>query len=103
VLLCQSIRAIDHNLRDFCHRVNAKLRELTAKIRVLAKKADNMRSRIGASIRGQYGFSHTRLIQLGFKPHRSKLKLERELAELSTSGANVPGQAPPPEEEGDAS
>jgi hypothetical protein len=70
-------------------RLNAKLRGLTLKIRVLAKKADNMRGRIGSSIRGHYGFSHTRLIQLGFRPHRGGIKLQRELADLSASEAAV--------------
>jgi uncharacterized protein YhaN len=80
-------------------RYNAKLREMNQKIRALAKKADNLRSRIGASVRGKYGFSHARLIQLGFKPHRGGLKLERELAALSASGETVPGDAPPSEED----
>ena len=51
---------------------------------MLSKKADNLRGRIGASIRGQYGFSHMRLMQLGFRPHRGGIKLQRELADLVT-------------------
>ena len=82
-------------------RYNAKLREMTRKRSVLAKQADNLRSRIGASIRGKFGFSDTRLIQLGFKPHRSRLKLERELAGLPASGEAVPEDVPPSEEEGE--
>lgn len=84
-------------------RYNAKLREMTQKRRVLAKQADNLRSRIGASIRGKFGFSDMRLIQLGYKPHRSRLKLERELANLPASGEPVPEEVPPSEEEGDVS
>ena len=80
-------------------RYTSKLRETTLKRRVLAKQADNLRSRIGASMRGKFGFSHMRLIQLGFKPHRSRHKLERELAALQASGETVPEGAPPPEEE----
>ena len=80
-------------------RYSARLREITLKLRVLGKQADNLRGRIGASIRGQYGFSHTRLIQLGFRPHRSRLKLDRELAAL---GVDAP-QDLVPEPEGDES
>lgn len=79
-------------------RYNAKLREMTRKRRVLAQQADNLRSRIGASIRGKYGFSDMRLIQLGFKPHRSRFKLERELAELPASAETVLEDVPPSEE-----
>jgi hypothetical protein len=80
-------------------RMVAKLRELTLKIRVLSKKADNLRGRIGASIRGQYGFSHMRLMQLGFRPHRGGIKLERELADLAAREETIPKGAPPSEEE----
>lgn len=78
-------------------RYTSKLREITLALRVLAKQADNLRGRIGASIRGQYGFSHSRLGQLGFKPHRSRLKLDRDLAAL---GGTAP-QDVVPEPEGD--
>ena len=80
-------------------RYTARLREVTLKLRVLAKQADNLRGRIGASIRGQYGFSHSRLTRLGFKPHRSQLKLGRELAAL---GVDAP-QDLMPEPEGEES
>jgi len=82
-------------------RYRARSQELTKKLRALGKKGDNLRSRIGASIRGRFGFSHSKLIQFGFKPHRGGVKLARELATLSTPGETTPQDARA-EEEGDA-
>lgn len=48
----------------------AKLREITLKIRKLAKKGDSIRGRIGASLKGRYGFDSFLLIQCGFTPRK---------------------------------
>jgi hypothetical protein len=48
----------------------AQARMATAKIRGLAKRADHLRGRVGASLRGKYGFDSTELIRFGFKPRK---------------------------------
>jgi hypothetical protein len=48
----------------------AQTRILTARIRALAKRADHLRGRIGASVRGKYGFDSSELIRYGFKPRK---------------------------------
>jgi hypothetical protein len=62
----------------------AKLREITLKIRKLAKKGDSIRARIGAGLKGRYGFDSFLLIQCGFTPRKKgidrgpKLSAEEE-------------------------
>jgi hypothetical protein len=75
----------------------SKARQVTAKIRSLAKKADNLRGRLGAGIRLKHGFDGMALIQFGFKPRRTKRHLEEEPEEVTP----IPGEeeAPPPEGE----
>lgn len=84
----------------------AKAREITKKLRSLAKKGDNLRGRIGAGIRWKHGFDGAALIQFGFTPRRSKRHLEDEPPEV----AKIPGEDDPadtedalPEQEEDAS
>jgi hypothetical protein len=48
----------------------AQARILTSKIGALAKRADHVRGRIGASLRGKYGFDARELISYGFKPRK---------------------------------
>jgi hypothetical protein len=55
-----------------------KLREITARLRAQARRADRIRGRLGASLRGKYGFDSTVLIRLGFKPRRPGKPLEGE-------------------------
>jgi len=47
-----------------------KLREITLKIRKLAKKGDSIRGRIGAGLNCRYGFDAVLLIQCGFTPRK---------------------------------
>ena len=64
----------------------AQARILTARLRALAKRADQIRGRVGASLRGKYGFDSPELIRYGFKPREwvkkdhvdRELELERE-------------------------
>jgi hypothetical protein len=48
----------------------AKIRETTVRIRRLSKKGDNLRGRIGASLKGRFGFDSVLLIQFGFTPRK---------------------------------
>ena len=61
----------------------AKTREITKKLRSLAKKGDNLRGRIGAGIRWKHGFDGTALIGYGFTPRRSKRHPEDEPGEVA--------------------
>ena len=77
----------------------AQAQILTARIRALSKHADHLRGRIGASLRGKYGFDGTELINYGFKPRKQLKKdaLDRELAKERAPG----GAAEVPEERGE--
>lgn len=71
-----------------------KTREVTAKLRLLTKRGDRLRGRIGASLRGRHGFDALELIAYGFKPRRAKISLEEKasLGEDPTDG--VSGDVP---------
>ncbi|MFY9825042.1 MAG: hypothetical protein WAM82_26930 [Thermoanaerobaculia bacterium] len=56
----------------------AKAREVTTKIRTLSRKADRLRGRVGASLRGKHGFDASELIAYGFNPRRTNQSLEIE-------------------------
>lgn len=56
----------------------AKAREVTARLRAQARRADRIRGRLGASVRGKYGFDSPVLIQLGFKPRRPGKPVDEE-------------------------
>jgi hypothetical protein len=61
----------------------SKTREITKKLRSLAKRGDNLRGRIGAGIRWKYGFTADGLVGFGFTPHRSKRRAEDEPGEVA--------------------
>lgn len=75
----------------------AEARALTTKIRALAKRADHLRGRVGASLRGKHGFDSTVLIRYGFKPRewvkkdRADRELERERETQAAAGEGEPG------------
>jgi len=72
----------------------AKLRETTLKIRKLSKKADSIRGRIGASLKGRFGFDSLLLIQFGFTPR--KTGIDRGMKLSAEDEARVdPRPAPP--------
>lgn len=48
----------------------AQAQVLTARIQALAKRADNLHGRVGASLRGKHGFDSPELIRYGFKPRK---------------------------------
>ena len=57
-----------------------KLREITSKIRTLSKKGDSIRGRIGASLKGRFGFDSVLLIQFGFTPRKKGIDREPKLS-----------------------
>lgn len=81
----------------------AQARMITRKISDLGKQGDNVRGRIGASLRGRFGFSALKLIQFGFKPHPNRLKFAEEREIPSPAQATAAPQEADPQQEGDAS
>jgi hypothetical protein len=81
-----------------------KLREITLKIRKLSKKADSIRGRIGASLKGRFGFDSLLLIQFGFTPRTKgidrdpKLSAEDEARFAQGPATTAPSPAPAGEE-----
>jgi hypothetical protein len=75
----------------------ARTQEITKRIRVLSKQADNVRGRIGSALRAYFGFTSMVLIQLGFRPLPSRDKLARELERLEAPSpvGTVPQNDPP--------
>jgi hypothetical protein len=77
----------------------AEARNLTPKIRALAKRADHLRGLVGASLRGKHGFDSPVLRRYGFKPREWVKKdhadraLEREREERKAEG-EAPSEAP---------
>jgi len=63
-----------------------KLREITLKIRKLSKKGDSIRGRIGASLKGKYGFDSLLLIQFGFTPRKKGIDRDPKLSSPSPQG-----------------
>jgi hypothetical protein len=59
----------------------AQAQVLTARIQALAKRADNLRGRVGASLRGKHGFDSPELIRYGIKP-RKQVKQDHADREL---------------------
>ena len=69
-----------------------EMRMLTAKIRAKAKRADSIRGRIGAALRGKYGFDSTELIRYGFTPRKAVKKdgMDRQVADESEAANQEP-------------
>ncbi len=70
----------------------AEARNLTPRIRALAKRADHLRGLVGASLRGKHGFDSPVLRRYGFQPREWVKKdhadraLEREREEKKAEG-----------------
>lgn len=61
-----------------------KLREITLKIRMLSRQGDRIRGRIGASLKGRFGFDSLLLIQFGFTPRKTAPDREAKLSPPSS-------------------
>jgi hypothetical protein len=71
-------------------RALARSAELTKKLREQLRAGDRLRSRLGASLRGRYGFDSQALKRWGFKPRSGKNR---------PSPSPGPQPAPAPDEE----
>ena len=71
-------------------RLQAETQQVTANIRTLARQGDRIRGRVGAALKGYYGFDAPRLISFGFTPRRSKSMEEeterRDRGKVAVSG-----------------
>jgi hypothetical protein len=66
----------------------ATTQALKAKLRTRARRADHLRGRLGASLKGRLGFDSASLIGVGFKPRPSRKPDEEE---LERRGEGEPG------------
>jgi hypothetical protein len=71
-----------------------KLRELTRRRQQFERQGESLRSRIGAMLRGQFGFTSEQLIQFGFAPR--PLVIRRKKAESPPATAPTPAPNPAP-------
>ncbi|HEY0783708.1 MAG TPA: hypothetical protein VGE98_14715 [Thermoanaerobaculia bacterium] len=62
-LLAQA-RALESQQED----LRSQARKATATLRDLGKQGDTVRARLGANLRGKFGFTDETLIKFGFKP-----------------------------------
>jgi hypothetical protein len=65
------LELVDGQVRDVRAEIlslQSRLQEATRTLRLLADRGDRVRSRIGASLRGRYGFTSETLIRFGLKP-----------------------------------
>jgi hypothetical protein len=53
-------------------------RKITARLRVISKEGDTLRSRVGAKLQGEYGFRSEELIRFGFKPRQIPRRRKKE-------------------------
>ena len=77
-----------------------KLRELTRRRQQLERQGETLRSRIGAMLRGQFGFTSEQLIQFGFAPR--PVVIRRKKAESPPPNAPPPATNPAPTANGSA-
>ena len=57
-------------LQDRYEAARAQAREANAELVRLAKEGDRIRGRLGATLRGRFGFDSEALIRYGYKPNR---------------------------------
>jgi len=60
----REVRTLESRQED----LRSQARELGTRIRVLAREGEKVRARIGANLRGKYGFESETLLKYGFKP-----------------------------------
>jgi hypothetical protein len=65
------LQQIDNQVRDLRVEIaslQARLQGATRTLRLLADRGDRVRARLGASLRGRYGFTSESLLRFGLKP-----------------------------------
>src|SRR4051794_17753213 len=74
------------NLQSRLEDLRSQARAIRQEIQVAARDGEKVRTRVGASLKGKYGFENEALVKYGFKP-RPQLVRRR--------GANKPTPEPP--------
>jgi hypothetical protein len=76
--------------------LKAETREVNRTREDLAKTGDDLRQRLGASLRTQFGFQSERLIEFGIPPRRTRGR-DRQKRAPRGSAARATAQTPAPE------
>src|SRR5687768_13976631 len=87
VLLAEA-RALE-NRKD---EMRSEVRVINARLRVLSKEGDALRSRLGFNLQGKFGSTSEALIRFGFEPRRiprrrSKVEIEAEKAKAAAASS----------------
>lgn len=83
------------DLRNRQMKIQAESAEITRKLRERLRAGDRLRGRIGAILRGSFGFDSLRLSRYGFKPRRHRSAGPKATA---VETAEAPAGTAPPEE-----
>ncbi len=97
VIELDSVAAEITHLHNEQVRLQGQIRHTTKRIRELSRRADTLRGRIGATLRGRFGYDSTRLSAFGFKPRSRKTPLidaGPTAAAPAGEAAELPSEAP---------
>jgi len=95
VIELESVAAEIAQLHSERMRLQGQLRHTTKRVRELSRQADRLRGRIGATLRGRFGYDSSKLGAFGFKARDRK-----PAAETGTPAPVAAGQAPDSRPEG---
>jgi outer membrane murein-binding lipoprotein Lpp len=66
----QEVRTLGSRQDD----LRSQVRELTAQIQAVVREGERIRGRLGASLRGKFGFDSEALVKYGFKPRPNVIR-----------------------------
>ena len=75
------------NLQSRLEDLRSQARAIRQEIQVAARDGEKVRTRVGASLKGKYGFENEALVKYGFKPRPQVVRRR---------GTNKPTEEPPP-------
>lgn len=78
-------------------RLRAQTRGLRARLRAIADQGDALRRRMGAKLRGTFGFGSEELVGFGFKPRPAVRRRARSGAPPEGEAPGAPPAAEPPD------
>ncbi len=76
------VRALESKQED----LRSQVRDLVKQIQTATRDGEKIRSRLGATLKGKYGFQSDALVKYGFKPRPQTIR----------RGAGKPATEPPP-------
>ena len=76
------VRSLESKQED----LRSQVRDLVKQIQTATKDGEKIRNRLGATMKGKYGFQSDALVKYGFKPRPQSIR----------RGANKPTPEPPP-------